>query len=370
MRKVSSSTATSWTSDRTDPLADTAVTQTTNGQPVRVGVLGATGYTARDAIDIVLRHPAFEVSCVTSRREDKPALGEVHPSLDRRSDLVVEALSPAEVAERCDVALCCLPHAASAAAVRDLVERDIRVVDFSADFRLRNLATYERWYDTTHPAPGLIEGAAYGMPEFFAGQIREATVVANPGCYPTAALLGLRPLAVDGLLEPGVPVIVDAKSGVTGAGRTASDMTHFPETNENFKAYKVGAHRHQPEIRQGLSTTLGDDGPGVFFTPHLVPMNRGILATCYATLQEASSDDDLLAHLASAHEANPFVRISDRLPETKHVSGTNYADISVRAQGRQAVVLCAIDNLLKGASGTAVQNLNIMHGLDETTALR
>lgn len=346
------------------------MTRTTNGQPLRVGVFGATGYTAREAIDILLRHPAFEVACVTSRREDRPALGEVHPSLAGRSGLVVEALDAREVAQRCDAALCCLPHAASAAAVRELVDGGVRVVDLSADFRLRNLPTYERWYDTTHPAPGLLEGAAYGMPEFFAGAIREAAVVANPGCYPTSALLALRPLAVDGLLDPDATVIVDAKSGVTGAGRSASDATHFPETNENFKAYKVGAHRHQPEIRQGLSKTLGDDGPAVLFTPHLVPMNRGILATCYATLRAPMSQDDLLARLASAHEANPFVRIGERLPETKHVAGTNYADISARVEGRTAIVICAIDNLLKGASGTAVQNLNIMFGLDEATALR
>ncbi|MFG0274863.1 MAG: N-acetyl-gamma-glutamyl-phosphate reductase, partial [Phycisphaerales bacterium] len=311
-----------------------------------------------------------DVVCATSRREDRPALGEVHPSLAGRSDLVVESLGATEVAERCDAALCCLPHAASAEAVRDLVEGGVRVVDLSADFRLRDLATYERWYDTTHPAPGLLEGAAYGMPEFFAGAIREASVVANPGCYPTSALLALRPLAVDGLLDPGAAVIVDAKSGVTGAGRNASDATHFPETNENFKAYKVGAHRHQPEIRQGLSKAMADDGPPVLFTPHLVPMNRGILATCYATLRASISQDDLLARLARAHEANPFVRVGERLPETKHVAGTNFADISARVDGRTAIVICAIDNLLKGASGTAVQNLNIMFGLDEAAALR
>lgn len=344
--------------------------RTINGQPLRVGVLGATGYTAREAIDILLRHPALEIACVTSRRDDRPALDEVHPALAGRSDLIVEALSPAEVAERCDAALCCLPHAASAEAVRDLVERAVRVVDLSADFRLRSAATYARWYGAEHPAPALLESAAYGMPEFFAGRIREASIVANPGCYPTSALLALRPLAVDGLLDPDAPVIVDAKSGVTGAGRSSTDDTHFPETNENFKAYKVGDHRHQPEIAQGLSQTLAQDAPPVLFTPHLVPMNRGILATCYATLREAMSEQRLLDHLAAAHESSPFVRVGQRLPETKHVAGTNYANISVRVRGSTAIVICAIDNLLKGASGTAVQNLNIMHGLDETTALR
>jgi N-acetyl-gamma-glutamyl-phosphate reductase len=261
----------------------------------------------------------------------------------------------------------CLPHGASAEAVRELLETDVRVVDLSADYRLADAASYERWYGVKHPDPERLATTPYGLPEWYSNQIRSARLVANPGCYPTSAILPLAPLLRAGAVSE-QDLIVDSKSGVSGAGRTPKLNTHFPECNESFSAYNVGKHRHTPEIQQILSSLVGRD-VDLIFTPHLVPMDRGILTTAYAVRRDGRGQDELLQLLREAYAECPFVRIFDELPATKHTAHTNYCDISLRVVRNRVIVISSIDNLIKGASGAAVQNMNLMFDLPETMGL-
>ncbi|QDS88147.1 N-acetyl-gamma-glutamyl-phosphate reductase [Rosistilla ulvae] len=333
---------------------------------VRVGIIGATGYTAYEAIRLLLRHPHVEITAVTSRQDEGLPIASVHPQLTSRLDLKLSVFDVDQFAKQCDVAFCCLPHGASAETVKLLRDADCTVIDFSADFRLSCVAEYENWYGVKHPWPEQIGRVAYGLPELFADQIRDADLIANPGCYPTSAIMPLAPLIKAGAIQTS-DIIVDSKSGVSGAGRTPKLGTLYCETNESIAPYAIGSHRHQPEMDDIIDRFSGSR-TNVLFTPHLTPMDRGILSTIYVRPQEA--DADRVREIWQAmYGDSPFVRIVDHIPSTKHVSGTNFVDLTVRPAGDRLVLVAAIDNLIKGASGAAVQNLNCIYGWDQTLGL-
>lgn len=334
---------------------------------IRVAILGASGYSALELIKLLLRHPEAKITALTTRQTDAKHVGDVHPSLAGRLDLRLENLTTAQIAERADCVFCCLPHGASAAAVAELLPLDKKVIDLSADYRLNDPAEYTQWYGLTHPDPDRLHTTVYGLPEIYRDKIRMASLVANPGCYPTSAILALAPLIRAGAISPD-GLIIDSVSGVSGAGREPKAHLHFPECNENFTAYGVGTHRHMPEIDQILSDVAGSQ-VRVVFTPHLAPMDRGILSTCYAQPARELSNEALLTLYREFYAQEPFVRVSAALPATKQVSGTNFCDLTARSVRGRIVVLSAIDNLIKGASGAAVQNFNLLHGVPETTAL-
>lgn len=333
---------------------------------VRVGILGATGYTAYEALRLLLRHPKATVTCVTSRQDEGRPIADVHPRLTAQTDL---CLSPPDIdtlAQNCDLVFCCLPHGASAATVRQLRDAQCKVIDFSADFRLSCSNEYEKWYEVQHPWPEQVGQTVYGLPELFADQIHGADLVANPGCYPTSAILPLAPLVQAGVIDSS-DVIVDSKSGVSGAGRAPKLATLYCETNESIAPYAIGSHRHQPEIGDIVNRFAGTR-PNVLFSPHLTPMDRGILSTIY--VRPIDADPDRVTEIwLDAYGNQPFIRIVDHLPATKHVSGTNFVDLAVRAAGDRLVLVSAIDNLIKGASGAAVQNMNCVYGWDQTLGL-
>jgi N-acetyl-gamma-glutamyl-phosphate reductase len=334
---------------------------------IRIGILGATGYTALELMKLLLRHPEAKITTLTSRQTDEPHVAAVHPALTGRLDLRLQNLDPEQVAAECDCVFSCLPHGASAQAVKPLVDAGVRVVDFSADYRLNDFAVYRQWYEESHCDVARLGHVPYGLPELFAAQIAPAPLVANPGCYPTSAILALWPLLQGGLVEP-AGIILDSKSGVSGAGRTPKLTTHFPECNESFSAYNVGRHRHTPEIDQILGAAAGQVVEAIF-TPHLVPMNRGILTTAYAVPRPGITEPHLLDALRTAYAQQTFVQVVDHLPATRDVSGTNFCQLTARLVRGRVIVVSCIDNLVKGASGAAVQNLNWMYGFPETTAL-
>jgi N-acetyl-gamma-glutamyl-phosphate reductase len=333
----------------------------------RVAILGASGYSALELLKLLLRHPHAEITALTTRQTEARHVGEVHPSLAGRLDLQLENLSPSQVAERADCVFCCLPHGASAAAVAELLPRGKKVVDLSADYRLHDATEYKKWYGVEHADPQRLGQAVYGLAELYRDRIKSAQLVANPGCYPTSAILALTPFLKAGAISPD-GIIIDSKSGVSGAGREPKPHLHYSECNESVSAYGVGTHRHMPEIDQVLSDAAGKQ-ICVVFTPHLMPMDRGILTTAYAQPTDEFDDKSLLAILREFYADEPFVRVSSALPSTKQVAHTNYCDITARSVRGRVVVISAIDNLVKGASGAAVQNFNLMHNFDETTAL-
>ncbi len=331
---------------------------------IRVGILGATGYTAVELIKILVRHPEAEIAVLTSRQEGSPHVAAVHPQLAGRLDMRLEDLEPTQVAARCECVFSCLPHGASATAVRQLLEAGKRVVDFSADYRLTDADVYAEWYGQKHADPEHLPQAVYGLPELFGDRIPPAQLIANPGCYPTSAILALTPFLKADLIDP-ASIIVDSKSGVSGAGRTPKLMTHYPECNESVVAYNVGRHRHTPEIDQVLSMA-SQKSVQVVFTPHLIPMDRGILTSAYALPTRDLKEELLLSTLRDFYAGKPFVRVVEHLPATKDVAGSNFCDITARLVRGRVVVFSCIDNLIKGASGAAVQNFNLMYGFPET----
>ena len=334
---------------------------------VKVAILGATGYTSLELIRILLRHPDVEITALSTRQEGSPHIHSVHSSLFGRLDLNCQNLSPAQVAERADFIFCALPHGAAMAAVPELLASGCRVCDLSADYRLTDPAVYEQWYGLVHTDPTRLGTTVYGLPELWAEKISGHKLIANPGCYTSASILGLAPLLCGGYIEP-TGIIIDAKSGVSGAGRTPKLTTLFPECNENVAAYSVGRHRHTPEIDLILSQA-SHQSVEVVFTPHLVPMDRGILCSMYAQNTKDASEDDLLDALRAFYEGQPFIRIVEHLPATRDVAHTNYCDVTVRKSRGQVIVLSCIDNLIKGAAGVAVQNFNLMCGFAKTAAL-
>jgi N-acetyl-gamma-glutamyl-phosphate reductase len=341
-----------------------------------VAIVGASGYAALELIRIVLRHPGARLTMATSRQDDAPRLDTLHPSLAGRTDLACKPFDADRVAEAAQFAFLALPHAASLAVVPDLRARGVRVIDLSADYRLKDAQTYADWYDHAHDDPDGLGHAVYGLPELYRAAIPEAGLIANPGCYTSASILGLAPLIAEDRVERS-GIIIDAKSGVSGAGRSPKLAYHFPECNESLAAYGVGQHRHTPEIDQVL-TDVGSrggregDGAGpveVIFTPHLVPMDRGIFATIYAQPKHAAVEHDLIELYRSFYASSPFVRVLGHLPATKDSAHTNFCDITVRVVRGRILVLACLDNLIKGAAGVAVQNLNLMLGCPEDTAL-
>jgi N-acetyl-gamma-glutamyl-phosphate reductase len=338
------------------------------GNTINIAILGGSGYTALELIRILLRHPHARIVAVTSRQEGTPRLAELHPSLAGRIDLRCEPFdADALLARGVQCAFGCLPHGASMSCLPRLLERGVRVIDLSADYRLRDPNVYAQWYGESHEDLAHLAQAVYGLPELYGEEVPSAQLLANPGCYPQAAILGLAPLVAGKYLEPH-SIIIDAKSGVSGAGRTPRLHTLFPECNESISAYAVGKHRHTPEIEQALGDVAGEPIE-VIFTPHLVPMDRGILATIYATPRRPLTEPQLLELYRAYYARAPFVRVLEHLPATKDCAGSNFLDVAVRVVRDRVVVLAAEDNLVRGASGVAVQNFNLMFGFDQRTAL-
>jgi N-acetyl-gamma-glutamyl-phosphate reductase len=339
-----------------------------------VAIVGASGYAARELIGILLNHPGARIAVATSRQDEAPRLDALHPSLARRTDLKCQPFDADRVAEAASVAFLGLPHTASLEVVPALRQRGVRVIDLSADYRLKDPQVYADWYGHIHTDPDGLADAIYGLPELFREAIPAARLIANPGCYTSASILALAPLIAEDKVER-TGIVIDAKSGVSGAGRSPKLTTHFPECNESLSAYSVGRHRHTPEIDQVLTDVAHDHGRGqggpveVIFTPHLVPMDRGIFATVYATPRGPVSEHDLNDLYRSFYAASPFVRVVDHLPSTKDSAFTNFCDITVRVVRGKVLVLACLDNLIKGAAGVAVQNFNLMLGHPETTAL-
>lgn len=333
---------------------------------VKCAILGGSGYTAVELMKLLLRHPHARIAAVTSR--DPQPVTDHHPSLLGRLDLRCEPFDPdALKAKGIRVAFGCLPHGTSMESVPPLVDRGIRVIDLSADYRLRDPNVYAEWYAESHHDTANLDHAVYGLPELYADEIRTARLVANPGCYPQTAILGLAPLLAGALIEP-TGIIVDSKSGVSGAGRSPKLTTHYPECNENFAAYSVGRHRHTPEIEQALGDVAGR-AVQVIFTPHLTPMDRGIFSTIYATPTRPTAEAELFRAFREFYAGKPFVRVREGLPATKDTAHTNFLDLTVRIVRGKVVVLAAEDNLVRGASGVAVQNFNLMFGYDERLGL-
>ncbi|HMP01549.1 MAG TPA: N-acetyl-gamma-glutamyl-phosphate reductase [Gemmatales bacterium] len=338
---------------------------------VKVAVLGGSGYTAGELLELLLRHPGAEIAAVSSREETRaaaPLVSDLHPRLRGRLDLACETLTADDCVQRgIQCVFGCLPHGASAAAIGPLLDRLIRVIDLSADYRLSDPSIYAEWYGHPHGDLGHLPWAVYGLPELFKDKLPAARLVANPGCYPQSAILGLAPLLHERLIDL-ASIIIDSKSGVSGAGRNPSPTTHFPECNESVAAYNVGRHRHTPEIEQLLTHVAGQPVQALF-TPHLIPMDRGLFSTLYAQPTRPVTEGDLLLLYRRFYADAPFVRIGTRLPSTKDTLRTNYCDLVPRVVRDRIVVLSCLDNLRRGASGVAVQNFNLMFGFPETTAL-
>jgi N-acetyl-gamma-glutamyl-phosphate reductase len=333
----------------------------------KIAILGGSGYTAAELMKLLLRHPHAEVVAVTST-QGTPLVSDLHPSLLGRTDLRCEAFDADRlVARGVEVAFGCLPHGVSMTTLPALLHRGVRVIDLSADYRLRDANAYAQWYGESHEDLAHLAQAVYGLPELYADDIATAQLVANPGCYPQTAILGLAPLVAGRHVEL-TGIIVDSKSGVSGGGRTPKLAFHFPECNESVSAYAVGTHRHTPEIEQVLADVAGEPIE-VIFTPHLIPMDRGIFTTIYAVPRRPLTQDELLALYREYYAGKPFVRVRESLPGTKDTAHTNYLDLTVRAVRGRVLVLACEDNLVRGASGVAVQNFNRMFGHDERAGL-
>lgn len=338
---------------------------------VKVAIIGATGYTGAELVRILTRHPQVELVALTTRSYAGKSFWEVYPHLYQYSQLTCEEMNLPHLLDAADVIFIALPHGHSMPVALEAAGRGKKIIDLGADFRLVDHRVYEKWYKVEHSARELLQDAAYGLPEVNREKIRGASLVANPGCYPTSAVLALAPLLKNGLVDTG-SIIIDSKSGVSGAGRGLSLGTHFCEVNENFRAYNVAIHRHTPEIEQELGKLAGKDIT-VSFTPHLLPITRGILSTVYAGLAAPLSQEEASDLYLDYYRDEFFVRVlpAGLLPQIKWVAGTNHCDLGVTVDPRtgRVVVVSAIDNVIKGASGQAVQNMNIICGLPEETAL-
>ncbi|OGO20389.1 MAG: N-acetyl-gamma-glutamyl-phosphate reductase [Chloroflexi bacterium RBG_16_50_9] len=336
----------------------------------RIGIVNVTGYAGVELARLLYQHPKVELTSVTGRSVAGERIGDIFPHLSGL-ELTIES-KLGEV----DFAFSALPHKESAQEIIPLNSLGIKVVDISADFRLREAADYPQWYGFTHPAPQLLQQAVYGLTELYRNQIKSAQLVANPGCYSTSAILALAPAVKEGLVESNI--IIDSKSGVSGAGRSLSLNTHYAEVNEDTTAYSLSGHRHLPEIIQELKKLRPEQSPSITFVPHLIPMTRGILTTAYASLVPGKIADDKKAEEGLRHfyrtfyKDEPFVKVVDAPPHTKHTWGNNNCLIypTIDHRTRRLVVICCIDNLVKGAAGQAIQNMNLMLGLPETMGLQ
>jgi N-acetyl-gamma-glutamyl-phosphate reductase len=338
----------------------------------RVAVIGASGFAGGELIRLLEAHPSAEVTFLGAHGSAGKTLGEVHPhlaSLPLGKKTLLES-NPAEIAQAADVAFCSLPHGASAELAPVLLEVGLKVIDLAGDFRLPASA-YPDWYGFEHPAPEWLGKAVYGLPELFGDQLLGAQLVANPGCFPTPVILGLAPLVSAGLVEPG-PIHVDGKTGLSGAGRTQSETTLYTTSEESVRPYRVPRHQHTPEMERGLELATGFT-PSILFVPHLVPAVRGVVTTSYAPLASGVTTEALTSCLADAYAGLPFVRVmaAGEMVDSKRTRGSNVVELQAVADPRTgtAVVVGALDNLVKGAAGQAIQNLNLILGLDEATAL-
>jgi N-acetyl-gamma-glutamyl-phosphate reductase len=338
---------------------------------LRVAIIGSSGYTGGELARLLCNHPEISITVATSRQYDGQPLSDVYPHLRNRVDIVCRNHSVEEIAERADFIFCAVPHKTAMNIVPQLINAGKKVVDLSADFRLQDVALYEKWYQK-HSAPELISQAVYGLPELYREQIQEAHLVANPGCYVTSITLALAPLLKAGCIDI-TSIIADAKSGTSGAGRAAAVGTLFCEVTDGFRAYKVGgSHRHLPEIEQNLSQLAGME-LAISFTPHLLPISRGILSTVYANLSDDLHSSALHQLYHNMYDKQSFIRILEpgQQPATQYVRGSNYCDIGLEIDVRtnRVIITSAIDNIVKGASGQAIQNMNLMCGFPEETGL-
>jgi N-acetyl-gamma-glutamyl-phosphate reductase len=338
---------------------------------VRVGILGATGYSGIEAVRLLAGHPFVELSVLTSEHYAGREVADVYRHLAGVDLPPLEELRTDLIKGRAEIVFSCLPEKVGTAMIADLVQSGVKVIDFSEDFRLKDPATYRAVFGIDHPAPALLKQAVYGLSEFNRHALREAVLVANPGCFPTGALLALLPLIKRDLIEPS-SIIIDAKSGTTGARRAAAVEQLFAEVNENFRAYKVGNHRHVPEIEQEIGNSLGRE-IAVLFVPHLLPISRGILTSIFMRPRTGTTEHDVRSAFEASFAKSRFVRLlkSGELPELKNVRATNFCEIAVHLDKRSGtlLVLTAIDNLGKGAAGQAIQNMNLMLGYDEAAGL-
>ncbi len=336
----------------------------------RVAVVGATGYAGAELVRILAGHPQVKLTVLTSRQYAGERFDHVYPAMGGLVDLVCEAYSAERIGNEADVVFMALPHQLPMTFVPDLIKQGLKVIDLSADFRFNDAAIYESVYQP-HIAKELLNSAVYGLSEVYNGQIKTAMLIGNPGCYPTSVLLPLAPLIRQGLLDPAT-LVADSKSGVSGAGRSLSQTSHYCEVNESFKAYKVAVHRHNPEMDAVLSREA-QQPVSITFVPHLVPMTRGMLTTIYATPKAGLKAQDIIDCYWSVYSQRPFIRLCpmDKQPDTLHVRGTNFCDIGLKIDDRnnRLILISAIDNLVKGAAGQAVQNMNLMRGFDETGGL-
>lgn len=334
---------------------------------LKVGIVGGSGYTGAELIRLLIRYPKVELKVVTANQYAGVAASDLYPGLTGYYDGKYVAYDPDYIEDNCDFVFLGLPQIESMNVVKELASSGVKIVDLSADFRFDDSDVYKEVYGTKHSCPKLMGQAVYGLPELYREIIPDSKLVANPGCYPTAALLGLYPAASAGLISGSI--IIDAKSGVSGAGRKLTLESHFSTVADGICPYAVSGHRHEPEIQQELNKLAGD--VGVIFVPHLVPMNRGILSTMYVKLKSSISGEDLREIYREAYEKEPFVHLLERgiYPQTKAVKGTNNCHVSLELKGDTMVVMAAIDNLVKGASGQAIQNMNLMCGFPEEKAL-
>ncbi len=332
---------------------------------MKVGIAGATAYTSLELIKILLRHPEAEIAYLGTRREGNPQISQIFPSLKQQIDLETVGLEPTDIPKGVELVFVTLPPTVAMQYVPKYVKAGHRVIDFSADYRLKDADLYEKWYKTPHTDPDGLKKAVYGLPELFRKEIRKAKLVSNPGCYPVSVILALAPLITREIIEP-TDIIADSKSGISGRGRDVSEQSMYCERNENFEAYGLGGHRHLPEMETVLERATKTKVK-ITFTPHLVPMDRGLLSTIYARLRALTTSEAVTDKLKSFYKDEPLIRIKDpsEPPSTKDVVGTNFCDISACVVDNRVIVISAIDNLVKGASGIAVQNMNVMCGFPE-----
>jgi len=334
---------------------------------IRVAIIGASGYTASESLTILLRHPQSEVTYLTALPEECGRIADIFPQFRGRLNLSVEPLDLDKLTQVADVALCCLPHKVSMSMVPKLLGARVKVVDFSADYRLRDVSVYEAFYKVKHTDPENLSIAAFGLPELFRKDIIGKNLIANPGCYPTCTSLGLAPLVRKGLIRL-EGIVANVVSGASGAGRKPAAAFHYPEMNENYFPYAVGTHRHTPEIEQILSDVAGKP-VALLFQPHVAPFTRGMLASIYADPVRTISQKELDDLYAETYASEPFVRLPGKPPTVGAIAGTNFCDLWATAIKGKVVVFSALDNLVKGAAGQAIQNMNLIFGLKEPTGL-
>jgi len=334
--------------------------------------MGSTGYVGSELIRILYNHPDVEIKIITSKNHNNQAFNSVYQNFNKICETKCEENDLEKIASQLDIVFLALPHGVTSKILTNSVIKDVKIIDLSADFRLKSVEIYEKWYKIKHYNTFLLDIAVYGLSEWKRKKIASSRLITNPGCYPTCALLCLLPLIKEGIIEE-ENIIIDAKSGVSGAGRTLALTTHYSECNESIKAYNVFSHRHTPEIEEQLSEFIGNE-ISITFTTHLVPMNRGILCTCYGNLKRAYDYEDLKKIYEKYYKNEFFIRLTKKgvFPETKWVKGSNYCDIgySVDENTSRIIIIGAIDNLIKGAAGQAVQNMNLMFNLDENRGLK